>query len=165
MSPISISPLAVTGEVEAGADVAALLLAAIDVYGIAPSAHDVLVVAQKIISKAEDHTVDLNTVNPSPRALELAATTGKDARLVEVILSESAAVVRAAPHVLIVRHRCGFVMANAGIDRSNVPSPEGEKRVLLPRDADASAAKLRADITKLCGVEIGVVIADSFGRP
>ena len=149
-------------EVAAGDDLAALLVAAL------PDAanNDVLVVAQKIVSKAEDRSVDLNAVSPSARAQELAGLTGKDPRLVELILAESSEVLRAQPGVLIVRHRLGYVMATAGIDRSNVPSAAGEERVLLlPLDADASAAALRQALRNRLGVDLGVIISDSFGRP
>jgi coenzyme F420-0:L-glutamate ligase/coenzyme F420-1:gamma-L-glutamate ligase len=126
----------------------------------------VLVVAQKVVSKAEGRFVDLRGVAPSPRAIELAQLTGKDARLVEVILQESRAVVRAAPNVLIVRHRLGFVMANAGVDRSNVDSAPGEERVLLlPRDPDAAAAQLRERLLAAGLEPLGVIVSDSFGRP
>lgn len=154
------------GEVQRGDDLAALLAAALDAAGIRPEARDLLVVAQKIVSKAEGRQADLRAVTPSPRALELATITGKDARLVELILSESTEVVRAAPRVLIVRHRCGWVMANAGIDRSNVPTVPGDERVLLlPLAPDASAAALRQALTMRYGVELAIVISDSFGRP
>jgi coenzyme F420-0:L-glutamate ligase/coenzyme F420-1:gamma-L-glutamate ligase len=125
-------------------------------------AHDILVVAQKIVSKAEDRFVDLNAVEVSARALELAEVTRKDPRLVELVLSESTEVLRAKVNVLIVRHRLGFVMANAGVDRSNVGGRD--RALLLPRDPDASAAKLRSGLETRLGVAIGVVVADSFGR-
>jgi coenzyme F420-0:L-glutamate ligase/coenzyme F420-1:gamma-L-glutamate ligase len=133
---------------------------------VTPRARDILVVAQKIVSKAEDCTVDLRTIVPQARAQELAAVTGKDPRLVELILSESSEVLRARPRILIVRHRLGFVMANAGIDRSNIPARgDAEPVLLLPRDPDASAANLRAALQRQVGVEMGVIISDSFGRP
>ena len=124
-----------------------------------------LVIAQKIVSKAEGRLVDLRTVVAGARAKELAALTRKDPRLVELILSESAEVLRACPDALIVRHRLGFVMANAGIDRSNVPANAGGEQVLLlPRDPDASAEVLRTALAQRLGVGIGIVISDSFGR-
>jgi coenzyme F420-0:L-glutamate ligase/coenzyme F420-1:gamma-L-glutamate ligase len=159
---ISFNALQGLAEVGAGDDLAALLAAAMP-----PVANkDILVVAQKIVSKAEARSVDLNTVSPSPRAQELATITGKDPRLVELILAESSDVLRALPNILIVRHRLGYVMANAGIDRSNVPSPPGEERVLLlPADADASAAALRSELRIHLGIDLGIIISDSFGRP
>jgi coenzyme F420-0:L-glutamate ligase / coenzyme F420-1:gamma-L-glutamate ligase len=126
---------------------------------------DVLVVAQKIVSKAEGRTVDLATVEPSLEAAELAAEVGKDPRLVEVILGESTRVVRSRPNLIIVEHRLGFIMANAGVDQSNVAPADGVHRVLLlPRDPDASAEALRAALARRFGVTIGVIISDSFGR-
>ena len=127
--------------------------------------HDVLVVAQKIISKAEGRMVVLADVTPSARAKELACEVDKDPRLVELILSETKRIVRSGPNVLIVEHRLGFVMANAGVDQSNVGAQDGiERALLLPRDPDASAEALRADLSSRFDVRIGVVINDSFGR-
>jgi coenzyme F420-0:L-glutamate ligase/coenzyme F420-1:gamma-L-glutamate ligase len=122
-------------------------------------------VTQKIVSKAEGRFVDLATVTPGARALELAEITRKDARFVELVLQESTAVVRAVPDVLITRHRTGHVMANAGIDRSNT-GPGGKDRVLLlPVDADASAHRLRVALTEFWPEPPAVLISDSFGRP
>jgi coenzyme F420-0:L-glutamate ligase/coenzyme F420-1:gamma-L-glutamate ligase len=126
---------------------------------IVPRSGDVFVVTQKIVSKAEGRMVDLATVEPSTEAIELAGNVQKDPRLVELILSESARVVRARPGILIVEHRLGFVMANAGVDRSNVAPQDGVERVLLlPRDPDASAEALRVRLG------LPVIISDSFGR-
>jgi coenzyme F420-0:L-glutamate ligase/coenzyme F420-1:gamma-L-glutamate ligase len=127
---------------------------------------DVIVVAQKIVSKAEGRSVDLATVIPSPRALQLAAEVGKDPRLVEVILAESTRVVRSRPNLLIMQHRLGFVMANAGVDHSNVAPVDGADRaLLLPLDPDGSAERLRFALAARSGVRLGVIISDSFGRP
>jgi coenzyme F420-0:L-glutamate ligase / coenzyme F420-1:gamma-L-glutamate ligase len=127
---------------------------------------DVLVVVQKVVSKAEGRYVDLATVEPSPQATTLAAEVDKDPRFVEVVLSEAKRVVRRRPGLLIVEHRLGFVMANAGIDRSNITSDEGAERVLLlPLDPDGSAAALQRHLAGVFGVRIGVIISDSFGRP
>ncbi len=124
-----------------------------------------LAVAQKIISKAEGRLVALAEVEPGEYATKLAEQVGKDARLMELILRESEEVSRLRPGVIIVRHRLGFTSANAGIDRSNV-GPEGEERVLLlPLDPDASARRLRETIVAARGVDVGVVITDSHGRP
>ena len=164
----SISFTAVPGipEVLDGADIAATIAKALLAADLLPRARDVVVVAQKIVSKAEGRTVDLAQVKPSPEAQRLSQLTGKDARLVEVILAESEEVVRAAPNVLIVRHRLGFVMANAGIDRSNVrQSTEQDIVLLLPRDPDASAAQLRHQLMQRFDVSLSVIISDSFGRP
>jgi coenzyme F420-0:L-glutamate ligase/coenzyme F420-1:gamma-L-glutamate ligase len=125
----------------------------------------VLVIAQKIVSKAEGRYVDLDHVTPSTRALDVAQQCEKDPRLVEVILSESVEVVRVRPGLIITRHRLGFVSANAGVDRSNV-APEGIDRVLLlPIEPDRSAAAIRSILRKRFGVDLGVIIADSHGRP
>jgi coenzyme F420-0:L-glutamate ligase/coenzyme F420-1:gamma-L-glutamate ligase len=148
-----------------GADLVALILSAALGTGIALREGDVLVVAQKIVSKAEGRTVDLGTVTPSAKAIRLADEVGKDPRLVEVVLSESVRVVRSRPNLIIVQHRLGFVMANAGVDQSNVAPADGVHRVLLlPRDPDASAEALRQKLQQRYGVALGVVISDSFGR-
>ncbi len=152
-------------EIVRGAPLAALLREAIVRAGKTLERGDVLVVAQKIVSKAEGRAVRLADVTPSARALELALKVDKDARLVELMLRESREVVRAVPGVLIVEHVLGFVMASAGIDQSNVPHRDDEETaLLLPVDPDASARGISAELLKACGVEVGVVINDSFGR-
>jgi coenzyme F420-0:L-glutamate ligase / coenzyme F420-1:gamma-L-glutamate ligase len=145
-------------EVRAGVDLAELLLAAAGMLADG----DVLVVAHKIVSKAEGRTVALDDVEPGERAVELAAEHDKDARLVEVILRESSAIVRSRPGVLICRTPHGFVCANAGVDASNAGAVD--ELVLLPIDPDASARTLRARLRALTGVAPAIVIADSFGR-
>jgi len=125
---------------------------------------DMLVVTQKIVSKSENRYVRLADVEVSPRAREVAAVCGKDERMVEMVLRESERIVRCAKDVLIVRHRLGFVSANAGIDRSNIDAGDAQI-LLLPEDPDGSAAALRERIRAECGVEVGVLIIDSFGRP
>jgi len=153
-------------QVASGDDVAALSAAALARGGLQLRSGDVLVFAQKVISKAEGRRVDLATVAPGAKALELAHTVQKDPRLVELVLRESRRVVRAAKDVLIVEHRLGLIMANAGIDQSNVADPgSGEFALLLPEDPDASAVRLRERLGTLTGCEPGVVISDSFGRP
>jgi coenzyme F420-0:L-glutamate ligase/coenzyme F420-1:gamma-L-glutamate ligase len=152
-------------EVGRDADLAELLHAAIRRAGKTLESGDVVVIAQKIVSKAEGRCVHLTAVTPSARALELAHITGKDPRLVELMLRESREVLRVKPGVIVVEHRLGFVMANAGIDQSNVPGAEGEEiALLLPADPDASAHRLQQDLQGAGGVEIGVLINDSFGR-
>jgi coenzyme F420-0:L-glutamate ligase/coenzyme F420-1:gamma-L-glutamate ligase len=163
MGALRVTPLAGIGEIDPGANLALLLCEALRRMGIDPLPRDVLVVAQKAVSKAENRFVDLSRVQPSSRAIQLASQTRKDARLVELVLSESSEVLRAKPDVLIVRHRRGYVMANAGIDRSNVGG--GDRVLLLPRDPDGSAAALRSSLRALLGVELAIVISDSFGRP
>lgn len=151
--------------VEPGDDLAAILIDGLARAGIAPAARDVLVVAQKIVSKAENRYRDLGAVTPSDRARDLARAVDKDPRLVEVILSESEAVVAHKPGVLVVAHRLGFVLANAGVDRSNVKSEPGAERVLLlPVDPDASAAALKARLDAHFETEIAVIVSDSLGR-
>jgi coenzyme F420-0:L-glutamate ligase/coenzyme F420-1:gamma-L-glutamate ligase len=122
------------------------------------------VLAQKIVSKAEGRSVPLADVTPSAAALELAPQCDKDPRLVELILSEAQAVMRVRKGVLIVRHRLGLVLANAGIDQSNVDQSGGPVALLLPIDPDASAAALRAVLSAQTGVDIAVLIIDSLGR-
>ncbi len=129
--------------------------------------NDVVVIAQKIISKAENRYLDLTTVSPGEEARRIALEVDKDPRKVQAILDESKEVVRSRPGVLIVEHRLGFVQANAGIDQSNITNDNGEDDdlcLLLPIDADASARKIRADINQRFGVEVGVIINDSVGR-
>jgi coenzyme F420-0:L-glutamate ligase / coenzyme F420-1:gamma-L-glutamate ligase len=127
---------------------------------------DVVVIAQKIVSKAEGRTVDLATVTPSDEAVRLAAEVQKDPRIVQVVLSESVRVVRSRPNLMIMQHKLGFVMANAGVDQSNVAPSDGVQRaLLLPVNPDGSAEAIRAALAERFGVKIGVVINDSFGRP
>jgi coenzyme F420-0:L-glutamate ligase/coenzyme F420-1:gamma-L-glutamate ligase len=151
--------------VEAGNDLVALIATALEQNGITLRTGDVLVVAQKIVSKAEGRIVDLATVVPSPQAIELAEEIQKDPRLVEVILSESVRVVRKRPGLLIVEHRLGFIMANGGVDQSNVGPPDSMPRVLLlPENPDRSAENLRRGLMDVTGTAVGVIINDSFGR-
>lgn len=149
-----------------GDDLAAVLIQGLARARIAPAARDVLVVAQKVVSKAENRFVDLAEVTPSERARALARAVDKDPRLVELILSESEEVVAHKPGVLVVAHRLGVVLANAGIDRSNVGAQEGgeERVLLLPEDPDASAAQLKARLDAHYGLNLGVIVADSLGR-
>jgi coenzyme F420-0:L-glutamate ligase/coenzyme F420-1:gamma-L-glutamate ligase len=149
-------------EIESGADLASVLSTCIARAGLELATGDVIVIAQKIVSKAEGRAVSLATVEPSARAHELARETDKDPRLVELMLRESREVLRTRRGALIVEHRLGFVMANAGIDQSNV---EGEdSALLLPEDPDASARAIQAGLERTCGSRVGVVINDSFGR-
>jgi coenzyme F420-0:L-glutamate ligase/coenzyme F420-1:gamma-L-glutamate ligase len=143
-----------------------VFLAAMGRMQLALQDGDVVAIAQKIVSKAEGRYVVLDTIEPSPRALEIAARCGKDARYVEIVLRESRAVLRAVPGVLIVEDHRGLVLANAGIDQSNVESDaHGRERVLLlPEEPDASAARLRARLRQLAAADVGVLINDSLGR-
>jgi coenzyme F420-0:L-glutamate ligase/coenzyme F420-1:gamma-L-glutamate ligase len=151
--------------IQPGDDLARLIVASLESAKVALAADDVLVITSKLVSKAEGRFVDLRTVTPSPRALEVAGITHKDPRLVELILGESTGISRMRGEVLIVRHRLGFTLANAGIDHSNV-GREGEEWVLLlPEDPDESARRIRDDLGTLTGIMPGVVISDSHGRP
>ena len=171
-APLELRALPGLPEVRPGDDLAAMVHAALARAAITLRAGDALVIAQKVVSKAEGRFVDLTTVTPSARALELAAVVRKDPRFVEVVLAESTEVVRAVPDILITRHRQGFVMANAGIDRSNVPGAGDDRVLLLPLDCDAAARRLRADLAAHASAASGaailppaVVVSDSFGRP
>jgi coenzyme F420-0:L-glutamate ligase/coenzyme F420-1:gamma-L-glutamate ligase len=165
---ISLEVMALTGLplIRAGDELVELIASSLELNGVEPQAGDVLVVAQKIVSKAEGRMVDLATIEPSAKAVALAAEVDKDPRLVEVILSESVRVVRARRGVLIVEHRLGFIMANAGVDQSNVAPEDGSTHVLLlPENPDRSAESLRRGLATSTGIDLAVVINDSFGRP
>jgi coenzyme F420-0:L-glutamate ligase/coenzyme F420-1:gamma-L-glutamate ligase len=156
--------------VRAGDDLPEVAARALDAAGIALGDGDVVVVTSKVVSRAEGRFVDLATVEPSPEARAIGEAIGKDPRAVHLVLSESSAVSRQAPGVLVTRHRVGFVVANAGIDMSNArpvdaPESSGPWALLLPRDPDASAEALRRALAAHWGAAIGVVITDSFGRP
>jgi len=152
--------------VRQGDDLSALIADGIGRMGQTLHDHDVVVIAQKIVSKAEGRMVDLATVIPSAEAERLAAEVGKDPRIVQVILSDSVRVVRSRPNLMIMQHRLGFVMANAGVDQSNVAPGDGVQRaLLLPLDPDGTADAIRAHLAERFGARIGVVISDSFGRP
>lgn len=162
---VMFRPLTGMPEIGAGDDLAAILIDCLS-HGIGPPGDmDILVVAQKVVSKAEGRLVDLATVSPSAEALQLARTTGKDPRIVELILGESRSVIRSREGLLITEHHLGFVMANAGIDQSNIGSGHTDKALLLPRDPDQSARGLRARIERHFGRQVGVVVSDSTGRP
>ena len=164
----SITYFAVPGLplINPGDDLAALIVDALNAEQLQLMSGDIVVVAQKIASKAENRYVELKDVRPSEPAQTLADQIGKDPRYVEVVLSESAEVVRHRRNILIVAHRLGFVMANAGVDQSNIEHTGGEERVLLlPRDPDGSAAALKARFDAAFAADVGVIINDSFGRP
>jgi coenzyme F420-0:L-glutamate ligase/coenzyme F420-1:gamma-L-glutamate ligase len=164
--PIEIIPILHIPEIRPGDNLPRILLAAIKKSKLSFQQNDILVLAQKIISKSENRLIDLTTITPSQRAIDLAAKSDKDARkdprLVEVILRESRRVVRDHP-VLIVETHHGFICANAGIDQSNIP---GETVVsLLPKNPDSSAKKIAQALHKLTRKKIAVIISDTFGRP
>ncbi|MFC1960884.1 coenzyme F420-0:L-glutamate ligase [Chloroflexota bacterium] len=151
--------------VEPGDDLAALIVESLERADLQLQPNDVLVVTSKIVSKAEGRWLDIRTIDPSQEAVELARQVDKDPRLVEAVLSETDTISRVRPGVLIVRHRLGFTSANAGIDHSNVGAEGDDWVLLLPVDPDQSARRLRADILQRTGVEVGVVISDTHGRP
>lgn len=154
------------GTVSPGDDLVERIAIAAASSGVALTDGDVVVVAQKIISKSEGRYVLLEGVVPAANARALAASCGKDPRIVELVLAESRDVLRVAPGVLIVEDRRGLVLANAGIDRSNVePDDAGRERVLLlPEDPDASAARLRDGLRERTGADVAVIVNDSLGR-
>jgi coenzyme F420-0:L-glutamate ligase / coenzyme F420-1:gamma-L-glutamate ligase len=163
---VRLSVFAVPGIplVKPGDDIAAFILDSLAAMGEALTDGDVVVVAQKIVSKAEGRLVSLSAVTPSERAHELAGITGKDPRVVELVLRESNEVLRAKTNVLVVEQKLGLVIANAGIDRSNVEGGADDTALLLPLDPDASARGLREALKSRSGADVGVVIADSVGR-
>ncbi|HLB65646.1 MAG TPA: coenzyme F420-0:L-glutamate ligase [Anaerolineales bacterium] len=166
-NPLVLTPLAGIPRVRPGDDLPMLLLEALGRAEVRLEAGDILAVTQKIVSKAEGRLVHLPEVRPSPEARRLAEESQKDPRLVEVILRESRQVMRVRPGLIIVRHRLGFVCANAGVDHSNVLGEGGppEDWVLrLPEDPDASARRIRERLEQAAGVPLGVVILDSHGR-
>jgi coenzyme F420-0:L-glutamate ligase / coenzyme F420-1:gamma-L-glutamate ligase len=151
--------------VREGDDLCELILSAAARSGETLLTGDVMVLAQKIVSKAQGRYVDLARVTPSPRALELAKVVDKDPRIIEVILSESREVLRARRDVLIVVHRLGFVMANAGIDLSNVDGNVADTRaLLLPTDPDGECDRIHGALLERTGASVGVIINDSHGR-
>jgi len=161
---VSLLPLTTIPIVAPGDDLVDLIARSLDRESVALEDGDVVVVTGKIVSKAEGRLVDLGTIQPSERAVRLAAETDKDPRLVELVLRESSEVVRARPNVLLVRHRRGWVSAVAGIDRSNVEGDD-EHALLLPADPTASAAQLREGLRARTGATVGVIVTDSHGRP
>ncbi|MEW6401709.1 MAG: coenzyme F420-0:L-glutamate ligase [Chloroflexota bacterium] len=173
---LTLTPLLNIPLIRHGDDLADLILTSLRDTGIPLQDNDIFVVAQKIVSKAEGRTVNLATVTPSERAIELAKQTEKDPRVVELMLQESNEVLRTRIGTIIVEHRLGFVCANAGIDHSNVSSPlppgEGpgvrgdseEWVLLLPTEPDRSSEKMRAELESRTGKKVGILIIDSHGR-
>ncbi len=151
--------------VRSGDDLPTLILAALTAQQLRLEPGDILVIAQKIVSKSEGRQLALATITPSPEAIALAQETDKDPRLVELILRESTTVLRKKPGVLIVRHRLGLVGAQAGIDQSNIEHDADDHALLLPVDPDASARRIRDSIAAKTGVHPGVIVSDSMNRP
>jgi coenzyme F420-0:L-glutamate ligase/coenzyme F420-1:gamma-L-glutamate ligase len=154
-------------QIKPGANLAEIIYAAVGDNGLLLQDGDVLILAQKIVSKSEGRLVNLTTVQPSAKALELAEYLGKRPELVELILQESNEVVRTRPGTIIVEHKSGFICANAGIDHSNVKGSWGNDEdwvLLLPENSDLSAAMIRAELEELSGARLGVIIIDSHGR-
>lgn len=162
---VQLLPLRGIPLIRAGTDVASIIIESLKFSDIALQDQDIVVIAQKIVSKAEHRSVLLAEITPSPKARELALKTDKDPRLVELILQESIGIVRQKRGVLITRHRLGFVVANAGIDQSNIDHSEGEQALLLPRDPDRSASRIRQKIAACTKSDIAVIICDSVNRP
>lgn len=165
MVAVSLHALPGVPHIEPGDDLAGIVIDVIARNDVALDDGDVVVLAQKIVSKSEGRYADLSAVEPSLEAKRLAGICGKDPRLVELILSESVGVLRCVPGVIIVRHRLGLVLANAGIDQSNLPgNAAGGRALLLPLDPDASAHRLRRTLVERSGRRCGVAIIDSLGR-
>jgi len=165
MPALTFTPIAGMPMVRPGDDLPALILTALATQQLTLEPGDILVLAQKIVSKAEGRQVALASITPTPAAVALAKETDKDPRLVELILRESNTVLRKKPGVLIVRHRLGLVGAQAGIDQSNIEHGEDENALLLPEDPDASARLIRDEIAARTGVSAGIIISDSMNRP
>lgn len=146
-------------------DLTTIVLDAATQAGITLQQGDVLVISSKVVSKAEDRLVDLRTIQPSEQALQVAQETGKDPRLVELVLQQSIEISRKAFGVLVTRHRLGFVSANAGIDQSNIGANSEDFALLLPDNPDHSAALIRDRLCELAGVDLAIIISDSHGRP
>ncbi|HUI90212.1 MAG TPA: coenzyme F420-0:L-glutamate ligase [Anaerolineales bacterium] len=160
---LALTPLQNIPLIRQGDDLADIIVNSLEHSRITLEDNDIFVLAQKVVSKAEGRLVDLESVSPSPRAMELAAQIEKDPHLVELILQESRSVVRTRPGTIIVEHKLGFICANAGIDHSNVTG-EGETVLLLPENPDRSASKIRQKIESKLKRKIGVMIIDSHGR-
>lgn len=164
MVPLQCWALDGLPEVHPGDDVSSIIAAAFKANGLSVQHGDIIVIAQKIISKAESRYAYLHEVDASEEAEKLALQCDKDPRLVQLILDESVEVIRVRPGVIIVEHNSGYVHANAGIDRSNLPHTEQERVLLLPKDSDASAQKIQQHLSAQYNAPCGVIINDSAGR-
>ncbi|MEM2927387.1 MAG: coenzyme F420-0:L-glutamate ligase [Nitrososphaerota archaeon] len=150
--------------IKKGDDIAKIIMNSIEKEKVIIEEGDIIVISQKIISKAEGRIINLKKIKPSKKAIKIAEITNKDPRLVEIILKESKKIIKACPGHLIVKTKQGIVCANAGVDRSNVAGKE-DIVTLLPKNPDYSANKIRKKIEKIYGKKIGVVISDTYGRP
>ena len=160
-----ILPLENVPMISGGDDLAKIIYETLNDQGLKLISDDIVCIAQKVVSKAENRLIALDDVSPSDKAVRLAEETEKDPRLVHLILEESDEILRKKPGVLIVRHRLGIVGANAGIDQSNIDHKGGEHALLLPKDPDASARTLRNELQEYCKCALGVLITDSHNRP
>jgi coenzyme F420-0:L-glutamate ligase / coenzyme F420-1:gamma-L-glutamate ligase len=167
MRPLTLTPVPEIPLITSGDDLPQIILGGLTTAALELTDGDILVLAQKIVSKAENRMIYLGDIIPSSEAIEMSRQVEKDARLVELVLSESRAVLRVRPGTLIVEHRLGFVCANAGIDHSNVQGPYGDPDLwvlLLPENPDYSADQLRLRFLEKTGKKIGILIIDSHGR-
>jgi coenzyme F420-0:L-glutamate ligase/coenzyme F420-1:gamma-L-glutamate ligase len=162
---LHIIPLPVKEDVTTGDDIGKLILQAASANGVSMQNHDVVVITQKIISKSEGRMINLSTIKPSNHAFELASETKKDPRFIELVLIESKSIVKYSENVIVTETKHGFVCANAGIDQSNVSDPGNDFVLLLPVDPDLSARRIKEAIAETIGMNIAVVISDTFGRP
>ncbi len=163
--PLQIIPIPLEKDVARDDDIGRLIMHSLKANRVSIKNYDVVVVAQKIVSKSEGRILDLSTVKPSRYAFELASKTKKDPRFVELIINESRNLVRYSENLIITETRHGFICANSGIDQSNVCSPGDSFVLLLPIDPDLSAKRIRQVIVEAIGVNIAVIVSDTFGRP
>ena len=161
---IEIIPIPVVPDIKAGDNLDIIILESMNNANEFLSEGDIVVVAQKVISKAEGRLIDLKLVNPSEKSLQIAKQNDKDPRLIELILNESVDILRLARGILIVETKRGLICANAGVDQSNVEK-SNDYAALLPEDADLSARELRHSFKRKTGIDVAVVITDTFGRP
>ena len=161
---IEIIPILIRDDIKKGDDIADLIIKSIKDKNESLQENDVVIITHKIISKAEGRTTDLRNIVPSEESKKISSNTGKDPRLVELIISQSNEIVKIERDIIITETKHGFVCANAGIDTSNV-GKLSDHVILLPDDPDESARNIRKDINAKTGVNVGIIISDTFGRP
>jgi len=161
---ISIIPIRINKNIEPHDDVSKVILESLQLDNVQICDYDIIVVAQKIVSKSENRLRDLRNIIPSPKSIRLANFHYKDPRLIELILSETTRIIRITKKHLIVETKHGFICANAGVDQSNV-SEDSQKALLLPENPDISARNLRKSFYDISGKKVSIIIADTFGRP